>query len=109
MGVRIVSDENVAALYCSTSGLAFGPIFVSHSEAEDFLSWLRNGRQDSEKAQELEARRLPQGGGEDARAWDIPSLVLLVAYFREDWDADGFDMSDPGDVHDAYAQLENEQ
>jgi hypothetical protein len=39
MGVRITDEENVA-LYDSTSGQAFGPIFPSREEAADFLEWL---------------------------------------------------------------------
>jgi hypothetical protein len=84
MAVAIVSDENAAALYCTTSGFAFGPIFDGRWEAEDFLYWLRHHRHENEKARALEARRLPVGDGSDAREWDAPSLELLVLYFREE-------------------------
>lgn len=48
MGVRILSDSNegMACLYCSTSGVVFGPLFHgegSHDAdecAEAFLRWL---------------------------------------------------------------------
>lgn len=46
MGCRIISDpvDNVAAFYDSVSGIAFGPIFDNHVDAqeaaEDFLDWL---------------------------------------------------------------------
>ena len=38
MGVRVSNRTNVC-LYCSTTGLAFGPVFASSFDAEDFLSW----------------------------------------------------------------------
>ena len=40
MNVRI-SDRTNVCLYCSTTGLAFGPVFASSFDAEDFLDWLR--------------------------------------------------------------------
>lgn len=49
MGVRILNDrdENIAALYCSTSGFTFGPVFDGGPDPEqdalDFLDWLRAG------------------------------------------------------------------
>lgn len=85
MAIAIVADDHAAALYCTTSDHAFGPIFRSRREAEDFLAWLEYGRQDDERVQRLEARRLPLGNGSDPREWDTPSLELLVTYFREDW------------------------
>ena len=39
MGVR-VSDRTNVCLYCSTTGLAFGPVFASSFDAEDFLEWM---------------------------------------------------------------------
>ena len=41
MGVR-VSDKTNACLYCSTTGIAFGPVFASSFDANDFLDWYRN-------------------------------------------------------------------
>jgi hypothetical protein len=41
VGVRVTDSTNVA-LYDSTSEVAFGPIFASSEEAEDFLEWLRS-------------------------------------------------------------------
>ena len=38
MGVH-VSDRTNVCLYCSTTGIAFGPVFASSFDAEDFLDW----------------------------------------------------------------------
>ena len=38
MGVRVTDKTNVC-LYCSTTGVAFGPVFASSFDAEDFLGW----------------------------------------------------------------------
>jgi hypothetical protein len=53
MGVRILfdRDHDIAALYCSTTGVAFGPTFHScadgytvdaHDVAWQFLEWLQS-------------------------------------------------------------------
>lgn len=39
MGVRI-SDSRSVCLYCSTEGVAFGPVFEDEYEAEAFLDFL---------------------------------------------------------------------
>ncbi len=41
MSVRVLSDDDQTCLYCSTSMWAFGPIFRSRQEAEDFLAWFQ--------------------------------------------------------------------
>jgi hypothetical protein len=38
MGVRVTDKTNVC-LYCSTTGVAFGPVFANSFDAEDFLTW----------------------------------------------------------------------
>ena len=38
MSVRI-SDRTHVCLYASDTGLAFGPVFASFFDAEDFLDW----------------------------------------------------------------------
>ena len=58
MGVRILRDVegSLAALYCSTSDIAFGPVFYDREDygaserAESFLRWLgaRDARQFTE-------------------------------------------------------------
>lgn len=40
MGVRLTDGENVA-LYDSTTGWSFGPVFNGEEEAEHFLRWFR--------------------------------------------------------------------
>ena len=42
MGCRITEGTEVA-LYDSTTNEAFGPIFPSHSDAEEFIEWLYAG------------------------------------------------------------------
>lgn len=42
MGVRTTSSEKVVALFDSVSGWAFGPVFHSEDEAEDFLEFTSN-------------------------------------------------------------------
>jgi hypothetical protein len=48
MAVHILHDDNQAVFYCSTSGWAFGPVFVSQGihdadeRAEAFLRWLED-------------------------------------------------------------------
>jgi hypothetical protein len=51
MGIRTIQgfkdgndDDRCAVLYCSTSGIAFGPLFKHASEADDFLQWCDNKR-----------------------------------------------------------------
>lgn len=39
MSVR-VTDRTAVALYCSSTGIAFGPIFDSAEDADGFLEWL---------------------------------------------------------------------
>jgi len=81
MGVRIISDKSAAALYDSTTGYAFGPIFDDEWEAEDFLDWLKNDWRKNEKAKALIP---PRYGAADARSWSPAHLALLQRYFREE-------------------------
>lgn len=47
MGIRILSGTRInegdgmtgAVLYCSTTGLAFGPLFTDEGEADEFLTF----------------------------------------------------------------------
>jgi hypothetical protein len=70
MAVEIISGTNIAAMYCTTSDTAFGPVFFgagATSEAYDFLAWLNDN---------------PDGG--DARGYTAEQLAQLVKDF---WDA----------------------
>ena len=40
MGVRIIGDDDYAAIYDSVTMTAFGPVFNDADEAERFLQWL---------------------------------------------------------------------
>lgn len=40
MSCRIISDENGAVFYCSTTMRAFGNVMKDEGEAEDFMTWL---------------------------------------------------------------------
>ena len=47
MGIRITGDEGKTALYDSVSGFAFGIVFDSDEEADDFLEFAKaNGTRD---------------------------------------------------------------
>ena len=39
MSVHVSNKRNVC-LFCSTTGLAFGPVFASEFDANDFLEWM---------------------------------------------------------------------
>lgn len=66
MGCRILEDteENQACFYCSTSGVAFGPLFESHEEAEAFMEFL----------------------DADPRKFTVGDLVDKHAEFRKAWE-----------------------
>ena len=71
MGVHVLAGKlegyrEAACLVCSTSGLAFGPLFESREEADAFLAWW---------------------GGLDLRVLSTSRLVKLVAAFRGEHDA----------------------
>lgn len=40
MSVRVTDSQHVA-LRCSTSGVAFGPVFEDYDSAEAFVDWMR--------------------------------------------------------------------
>jgi hypothetical protein len=65
MGVRITADEGVVALFDSTSGVAFGPVFDSAFDAELFLKW-------ADKEKEVEDLRALKPGelADLMREWD---------------------------------------
>jgi len=61
MGVRIIAGDDYAALYCSTTMFAFGPVLNDAEEAEGFLEWLPS----------------------DARSYSEPELELKLGEYRE--------------------------
>ena len=74
MGVRIIegnrdgsTSQDVAVLYCSTTGVAFGPLFEDYDEAERFLKYL------------VEKNYC---GHTDARKFRSDELVDIVQDFR---------------------------
>ena len=40
MGVEIIENEYHKALFCNTTCVAFGPVFSSDDDVEEFLQWL---------------------------------------------------------------------
>lgn len=85
MGVRILSEGtgDMACLYCSTSEVAFGPIFHTNEHndgderAEAFLRWIDSDQCDWNKY----ASALGSKSRRDARL--LTDLVLMQAY--ADW------------------------
>lgn len=62
MSVRTTTFDGVAgrvALYCSTDGIAFGPVFEHESDARDFLDHLEEiGERDPRDIPALELAQL---------------------------------------------------
>lgn len=78
MGVRVCHDreQRVAVLYCSTTGIAFGPVF-EHDEAaevEDFLGWLAEEGADWAAG---EGMTPTCDGPHDARCWSASDLETI--------------------------------
>jgi hypothetical protein len=81
MGVRITDREHVA-LYDSTTDTAFGPIFDSMAQAEDFLNYIRKGYENE--------ATFRYGGEEilylsDPRIYRPDELDHLFKLWQEDW------------------------
>jgi hypothetical protein len=49
MSVRITGSDDSVALYDSTTGVAFGPIFENDTKADEFLEWHRMGHEANRK------------------------------------------------------------
>lgn len=71
MSVRILHDDGTAALYCSTTEIAFGPLI--HDETDH----------DAVERAEAFIRWLPQ----DARHYDEKALLSLFSEWRAQEDA----------------------
>jgi hypothetical protein len=78
MGVRISSDENVAALFDSVTGWAFGPTFADSDEAQSFLDYLHS---------------LGEDGRELSDAAMSARHALWVERRRQEDEPERFDMS----------------
>lgn len=80
MGVRITSDGEVA-LFDSTTGKAFGPIFGSESSADSFLEW------NDEKEENGEAFTTDEGElvayQDDVRKYTPTQLIQVYDLWRE--------------------------
>lgn len=82
MSVRLIVDESqssdAVAMYCSTSGFAFGPVFDSETEALDFLEWMESAkREDDPNLVDL---------GSDPRRYMDSDLEDLVAAWKKQYD-----------------------
>ena len=78
MAVGILHDEvrGKTVLFCTTSDTAFGPVFESFDEADDFLAWLREDRGAS-------VGWLAEiGDGSDPRDYKASDLEALVETYR---------------------------
>jgi hypothetical protein len=75
MGVRVLSDRNgqQAALYCSTTGVAFGPVFSDSDDhdaderADAFVRWLPLDARRYEDAHLL--RKYSEWQAQEAAQW----------------------------------------
>lgn len=82
MAVSIIWDEGdqIAALYCTTSDTAFGPIFTGPTgdvDAEQFLEWLR------ENPPHWAVGVPIVGDGCDARDYPADELERIVNHWRQ--------------------------
>lgn len=74
-----ITDENHVALFDSTMELAFGPMFKSAEEANDFLEWLRLGEENE--------RSFPYSNDvilSDPRTYRTDELFKLQLMFRDE-------------------------
>jgi hypothetical protein len=86
MGVGVLHDvaARKAALYCTTEGRAFGPLFENAAEAEEFMTWLRTSDVPWSVGSHVE------GDGTDPRHYPPGDLEEIVNHWRllvEDGDA----------------------
>lgn len=85
MAISTTENEDVVALFDTTSGTAFGPSFTTNGEAEGFIEWLQE-QTGEEYAFEI--------GGEtikylaDPRRYTNMELDHIVRLYREEQDED---------------------
>lgn len=77
MSVR-VTDHKHAALYCSTTGEAFGPVFRSADDAWAFQEWLAVIVFEQPVCDLYDLKGVIKGDGDDPREWPPDDLVKLV-------------------------------
>ena len=87
MGVRILTDpdQRLAALYCSTSDWAFGPVFYGSDDkepderAEAFLRWIGTDlrRMDSAQIESAYTTWMAQESAQYQREYDSERLAAL--------------------------------
>jgi hypothetical protein len=92
MGCRILegqeggTDTTMAVFFCSTTGVAFGPVMNDIDEAEAFMAWL--------KADECRWASVLQRNGTcgapscDPRSYIVDKLTDLYAEFIKSYDPD---------------------
>lgn len=87
MAVATIYDPEgrIAALYCTTTGWAFGPVFTgddAEDTAEAFLDWFFSGKA-NRVAETLGLRpRVAGDDGRDPRAWSDGDLEKLTGVYR---------------------------
>ena len=81
MGVQITGFEGKSAIFDSVSGLAFGPVFSSNLEAQDFLDWLSE-QEKLERTFVMGFDLLYFNG--DPRKYRIHEVEEMVRIFREE-------------------------
>jgi hypothetical protein len=83
MAVRLTSTENVVALYDSTTGLAFGPIFDSDEDAIEFLEWLEKGEREEWAFERGDDMLLVKADARIYRPDELDELKLIWSKERE--------------------------
>lgn len=86
MAVQVIYDieNDVAALFCTTSGWAFGPVFEGDEpdqRAQEFLDWFSSGAA-AELASQIDLHQLAGRSGADPRHWDDQALEQLLNRWR---------------------------
>jgi len=77
MSTRITDDEGKVALFDSSTGFAFGPVFDSNSDADAFLEWLGKGEEEGRTFHEGRTRFIA-----DPRKYRSRELQELVSLWQ---------------------------
>lgn len=86
MAVHVVydSDLDTAALICTTSEWAFGPVFRgpdADEQAQEFVDWFASGAA-ARAATEIGVHQIAGRSGADPRHWDDQALEQLLNRWR---------------------------